>query len=110
MKALYVYPIIFAWDQIIPTDYPFIKMAGPNGTHGVLVVFDNLEAYSAFCGDKWHAPIEIQQQERINNEQQNGRDRQGKGESEVLGAGQGSNTNASRAQNGMAKRGRKRSS
>lgn len=60
----YVYPKVFAWDQIIPTDYPFIHMKGPEGTKGVLLVFDDLKKYEAFCEGDYIDPLKIEEVDR----------------------------------------------
>lgn len=57
----YVYPKLFMWDQIIPTDYPFIHMKGPEGAKGVLLVFSTLEAYDKFCEGKYISPLTIRE-------------------------------------------------
>lgn len=57
--TLYVYPFVFAWKNIIPTDYPFIHINGPEGTKGCLLAFDDFEKYKKFCGDDYFTPIEM---------------------------------------------------
>jgi len=111
MKTLYIYPIVFGWDQIVPVEYPFIKVKGPEGCAGVLMVFDDRRDYDIFAATNSkvvYEPLLIQQPERKDDGEQNGRDRTGEGEGEVFGGRRGSEAGKGRSKaNGVAKRGRK---
>ncbi len=60
--TLYIYPTLFHWDEIIPRDYPFIKIHGPEGALGCLLVFSNEDEYTKFCGDDFMEPIKMTQE------------------------------------------------
>lgn len=77
--TLYVYPKIFRWDQIVPIEYPFIKVKGPNGAVGVLMVFDTLKEYTNFCEGDGLAPIKIEEGIENGKKQNESRSQQGKG-------------------------------
>lgn len=55
----FVYPRLFTFESIVPIDYPFIKMKGPTGCTGVLLVFETEKAYADFCEDEYLTPIRM---------------------------------------------------
>ena len=89
MKVLYVYPIVFTWDRIVPAEYPFIGVRGPAGTEGVLMVFDDRDKYESFAklnSEKYHPALLIQQPEKEDQDgKQNERDGKSENESKVFG-------------------------
>ena len=62
-KTFYIYPIIFQWENIIPTDYPFIKIGGPGKSVGCMLAFANHEEYKEYCNDKYYRPIIVEMEE-----------------------------------------------
>lgn len=69
MKHFYLYPFVMKWDSIIPIDYPFITIQGPGESIGVMLVFDSMDKYMAYCGDDYIAPLTVGKEE--NGKQQN---------------------------------------
>lgn len=88
-KLSYVYPVVFAWDRIIPSEYPFIHITGPDGSMGCLLVFDSLETFQKYSNGDGKLPLIISEVERG---EQNGRNGQGESANSLQGGRRGSKT------------------
>lgn len=71
----FVYPQIVEWENVIPSDYPFIHVKGEG--MGVLLVFATMDDYNKFSDGDGKQPILIREGEKSDGEQ-NRRNRKGK--------------------------------
>ena len=107
MSVQFIYPIVTPFENIIPVEFPFVKMRGPKGCAGILLVFETREAYDAYAeGD--HEPLLVQNKEKTNVEQNGRNERESK--SNVSSSGKASSPSEDRTNDVVDRRRKHRAS